>query len=86
MVAGKLTEIGFPTKAHHGGMTTSEKKKVEDEWLSGALPVITATTSFGAGIEKYGVRVVVHFDVPQSIAGFYKVSLTLEVILFNKSL
>ncbi|XP_037037820.1 uncharacterized protein LOC119075475 isoform X2 [Bradysia coprophila] len=74
MVAAKLTEVGFPTKTHHGGMPSGERKKVLDDWLTGALPVIVATTSFGAGIEKSGVRVVVHFDVPQSIAGFYRES------------
>ncbi|KAG4076687.1 hypothetical protein HA402_001974 [Bradysia odoriphaga] len=74
MVASKLSEIGFPTKAHHGGMPSSERKKVLDDWLTGALTVIAATTSFGAGIEKSGVRVVVHFDVPQSVAGFYRES------------
>lgn len=73
MVNQKLIEQGISAKAHHGGMKKEERKKVEDDWVAGVFPVITSTTSFGADIDKFSIRFVVHFDVPRSVASYYKV-------------
>lgn len=73
-LATHLTELGISTKPHHGGLTSRDRKKTKDEWLAGVFPVITATTSFGAGIDKSSVRFVVHWNVPRSLISYYKVS------------
>lgn len=54
-------------------MKSEDRNEVQEEWTAGVFPVIVATPSFGAGIEKFSVRFVCHWDVPQSLVGYYKV-------------
>ena len=42
--------------------------------MGGKVPVITATVSFGMGVDKGSVRFVVHWSVPQSVAAYYQES------------
>jgi len=34
----------------------SERSSVQEEWMDGKVPVITATVSFGMGVDKATVR------------------------------
>ena len=43
------------------------------------VAVITATISFGMGVDKATVRFVAHWHVPQSVAAYYQVYLTLSL-------
>ena len=42
--------------------------------MDGKVPVITATVSFGMGVDKASVRFVAHWSVPQSVAAYYQES------------
>lgn len=59
-VTGSLAEClsnkGIPTKAYHAGLKDKERAGVQDEWMTGKIPVITATISFGMGVDKASVR------------------------------
>lgn len=55
-LAESLTQKGIPTKAYHAGLKDKERAGVQDEWMSGKIPVITATISFGMGVDKASVR------------------------------
>lgn len=63
----------MPTQAYHAGLKTAERHKVQEDWMAGVYPVICATISFGMGVDKSSVRFVIHWDVPQSVAGYYQV-------------
>jgi len=39
-------------------MKSSDREQVQDEWMRGKVPVITATISFGMGVDKASVRYV----------------------------
>ncbi|XP_055695152.1 ATP-dependent DNA helicase Q5-like [Lutzomyia longipalpis] len=73
-VAKNLTENGLRTFPYHAGLKPSERIAAQEEWMSGKYPVICATISFGMGVDKSAVRFVVHWDIPQSIAGYYQES------------
>lgn len=73
-VALGLRKQGLACKAFHSGLKTSEKEKVQNEWMDGTISVIVATISFGMGIDKAQVRVVVHWDISQNIAAYYQES------------
>lgn len=50
----------------HGGMADVDRKQHEQAWASGNAEVISATKSFGMGIDKKDVRFVLHFSFPDS--------------------
>ena len=65
-----LCSQGWKAKHFHGGLDPPEKKRVQDAFIDGTLPVIVATNAFGMGIDKSDVRLVVHADVPASIESY----------------
>ncbi len=54
----------------HGGLQPNEKKEIQQDFLAGALDVITATNAFGMGVDKPDIRVVIHADIPGSLESY----------------
>ncbi|XP_055550921.1 uncharacterized protein LOC129733251 [Wyeomyia smithii] len=73
-VANSLTKLGLKTAAYHAGLKQSERVAVQEDWMDGKYPIISATISFGMGVDKASVRFVIHWDVPQSVAAYYQES------------
>ncbi|XP_071552976.1 LOW QUALITY PROTEIN: uncharacterized protein [Panulirus ornatus] len=73
-LADLLSKKGVPTKPYHAGLINRERAQVQEDWVDGKVPIITATVSFGMGVDKASVRFVVHWSVPQSMAGYYQES------------
>lgn len=38
------------------GLKARERAQVQEDWMDGIVPVITATVSFGMGVDKASVR------------------------------
>lgn len=38
------------------GLKAKERSQVQEDWMDGIVPVITATVSFGMGVDKASVR------------------------------
>eukprot|EP00658_Telonema_sp_P-2_P066950 TRINITY_DN55907_c0_g1_i1.p1 TRINITY_DN55907_c0_g1~~TRINITY_DN55907_c0_g1_i1.p1 ORF type:complete len:314 (-),score=73.87 TRINITY_DN55907_c0_g1_i1:45-986(-) len=56
--------------AYHSGVTgKDERTRIVQQWQTKELSVIVATVSFGMGIDRSDVRLVVHYDPPKSIEG-----------------
>ncbi|KAK9823288.1 hypothetical protein WJX72_001628 [[Myrmecia] bisecta] len=73
-VAFSLSAKGIPAAAYHAGLKTAERTCVLSDWASGKTPVVAATVAFGMGIDKADVRLVVHYNLPKTIEGFYQES------------
>ncbi|KAK3920854.1 ATP-dependent DNA helicase Q5 [Frankliniella fusca] len=73
-IARTLTSKGIPAAAYHAGLSDRDRVRVQEDWMKGIYPVISATVSFGMGVDKGSVRLVAHWGVPQSIAGYYQES------------
>nr|WP_320191600.1 RecQ family ATP-dependent DNA helicase [uncultured Desulfobacter sp.] len=65
-----LNERGIVCQAFHAGRTESDKRNIQDEFISGTIPVICATNAFGMGIDKKDIRLVIHADIPGSLENY----------------
>lgn len=60
----------FTSIAGLGGL---DRTSIQESWQTGEVPVISATNSFGMGVDKATVRVVAHWGMPQNVASYYQV-------------
>ncbi|MCG2711256.1 MAG: RecQ family ATP-dependent DNA helicase, partial [Candidatus Omnitrophica bacterium] len=70
MTAKFLNDQGWSVNHFHAGLNISDKKAIQDAFLSGDLRVICATNAFGMGVDKPNIRLVVHGDTPSSIENY----------------
>ncbi|GAB1611215.1 ATP-dependent DNA helicase Q5-like [Argonauta hians] len=73
-LAVRFQKNGIPTKAYHAGLREVERLQIQIDWMEGRIPLITATISFGMGIDKHNVRLVVHWTLPKTMSGYYQES------------
>lgn len=71
-LAQYLCDNQLPAAAYHAGLDTATRRSVQQKFLRGELPVITATNAFGMGINKADVRFVVHFGMPRNLESYYQ--------------
>lgn len=69
-IAEYLEELGHNVRAFHAGLDAAEKRKILEDFVSGAIQVISATNAFGMGIDKDNVRLVIHADIPGSLENY----------------
>jgi ATP-dependent DNA helicase RecQ len=67
-----LKEQGIKAIGYHGKMTTAERTRNQERWMSDEIPVLVGTLAFGLGINKAAVRAVIHLALPKSIEQFYQ--------------
>ncbi|GMH45160.1 hypothetical protein BSKO_13117 [Bryopsis sp. KO-2023] len=73
-MADYLSSVGIPCGSYHAGLSGEVRTTVLNEWQNGGIPVVAATVAFGMGIDKPDVRLVVHFNMPKSMASYYQES------------
>lgn len=56
------------------GLKDKERLAVQEAFMSGHIQVISATVSFGMGIDKSTVRFVIHWGMPSSVPAYYQES------------
>jgi ATP-dependent DNA helicase RecQ len=69
-----LTRQGIPSAAYHAGLSQDERHQRQDDWLKDRIRVMVCTNAFGMGIDKSGVRTVIHADIPESVESYYQES------------
>src|SRR5438552_3078450 len=71
-IHGNLRRAGVETAAYHAGLTTPDRKAVQERFMNSPECVIVATNAFGMGIDRSEVRFVVHSDIPDSVEAYYQ--------------
>lgn len=71
-IASLLSLNGFSADYYHAGLTADQRNEKQQHWLEGNTRIICCTNAFGMGIDKPDVRVVVHYDIPDSLENYYQ--------------
>lgn len=57
---------------YHAGLPPEYRRRIQDDFISGKLPIIAATNAFGMGIDKKDIRLIIHYNTPGSIENYYQ--------------
>jgi ATP-dependent DNA helicase RecQ len=71
-LAYALCQAGTKALAYHAGMRTREREQAQTAFMEDQVEVIVATTAFGMGINKSNVRFVYHYEISDSVDGYYQ--------------
>ena len=69
-VARTLRGHGLRLEHYHAGLEADERSRVQDDFVSGRIRGVVATTAFGMGIDKPDVRFVCLFNYPDSLESY----------------
>jgi len=71
-ISDMLMHYSIQADYYHAGLDHLIRSRKQDDWKSNKLRVIVATNAFGMGIDKSDVRLVVHYDIPESLEAYYQ--------------
>ena len=69
-LSARLTRDGYRALPFNGKMNTDEKVANQDEFMSGRVRIIVATSAFGMGVDKKDVGLVVHYNISDSLENY----------------
>ncbi|KAA3437671.1 RecQ family ATP-dependent DNA helicase [Rufibacter hautae] len=69
-VAEELKKANIKAAAFHGRMESDLKIRIQDSFMAGETNVIVATSAFGMGVDKENVKLVVHYDISDSLENY----------------
>ena len=67
-----LNNAGITATFYHAGLDSVIKDDRQKAWQEDKVRVMVATNAFGMGIDKPDVRLVIHFDCPDSIEAYFQ--------------
>ncbi|AXJ01408.1 ATP-dependent DNA helicase RecQ [Cyclonatronum proteinivorum] len=72
-LSAQLQQVsGRAVKPYHAGLSPRQRSQVQEQWVSGKVPLVVATNAFGMGIDKPDCRYVIHYDAPASLEAYYQ--------------
>jgi ATP-dependent DNA helicase RecQ len=71
-VADDLRGGGLLAVGYHAGMAADERAAAQTRFMEGDAEIVVATNAFGMGVDKAGVRAVIHWAIPKSVEAYYQ--------------
>ncbi|MFT3693790.1 MAG: ATP-dependent DNA helicase RecQ [Kofleriaceae bacterium] len=65
-----LARDGHKVGRYHGKLATREREDSQSRFMEGELRIMVATKAFGMGIDKRDLRLVVHWNLPDSLESY----------------
>lgn len=69
-LAQKLRDDGISASAFNGKMDKAEKQANQDAFIRDEIQVMVATSAFGMGVDKPNIRLVIHYDISDSLENY----------------
>lgn len=69
-LAEKLCSDGFLAKPFNGKMDAGDKRTSQEAFIRDEIQIIVATSAFGMGVDKPNVKLVVHYDISDSLENY----------------
>lgn len=57
--------LKWQAEAYHAGLSGSERRRVQNNFMCGELRIVVATVAFGMGLDKSDVRGIIHYNMPK---------------------
>jgi ATP-dependent DNA helicase RecQ len=71
-LAQLLYRKGIRADYYHAGLDMEKRNQKQKAWLEDKIRVIVSTNAFGMGIDKPDVRLVIHWELPDSLEGYFQ--------------
>ncbi|PKB72256.1 MAG: DNA helicase RecQ [SAR202 cluster bacterium Io17-Chloro-G6] len=68
----ELSERGYSALPYHAGLERGVRRETQEKFIRDQVQIVVATIAFGMGIDKPDVRLVVHYDLPKTVEGYYQ--------------
>ena len=66
----KKRKLDWTAESYHAGMSASQRKRVQNDFMTGRLRIVVATVAFGMGLNKSDVRAIIHYNIPKNFESF----------------
>lgn len=80
-VSAELTSINLSLRLnrddivyYHAGLTSNEKKSIEEWFFDNDSGILNATCAYGMGVDKQNIRTVIHLEAPTTIEAYLQES------------
>jgi ATP-dependent DNA helicase RecQ len=73
-LAQRLNSDGYNAKPFHGKMDVKDKTKNQDDFITGNIQVMIATSAFGMGVDKKDIGMVIHYEISDSLENYVQES------------
>jgi len=71
-IAALLQQQHIAADFYHAGLSAEERSRKQDDWIQDRVRIMVSTNAFGMGIDKPDVRLVVHFEPPDSLEAYFQ--------------
>ncbi|MYH63735.1 MAG: DNA helicase RecQ [Caldilineaceae bacterium SB0675_bin_29] len=71
-LAARLRDTGLYAQPYHAGLENEVRRQTQESFVHDRVPIVVATVAFGMGIDKPNIRLLVHYDLPKSLEGYYQ--------------